>query len=256
MRKRRRTRPQADHRSPRSSAPASIAFASRPRTNTRRLRSTSATPTSSTPNRTTFAASRCPLRRATAQVVPGDYHFGQQWALDNTGQGFLCFPWPFGGELCFYQRHARRRHRCAGGVVDSRGQFRGHRGGDRFRRRLHPSRPGAQLRRRLRLRLPRRRPDGRSRPRHPRGGHHRCGDGQPHRQPGGVGRRRRRRAPRAHPGLQGVPRGRHLRRLRHPAGDRPRGRRRRQRHQHEPGGNGVLAVAGRRRAGGLERRRW
>ena len=36
-------------------------------------------------------------------MVPGDYHFGQQWALDNTGQGFLCFPWPFGGELCFYQ---------------------------------------------------------------------------------------------------------------------------------------------------------
>ena len=38
---------------------------------------------------------------AGAEVVPGDYHFGEQWALDNTGQGFYCFPW-FGGELCLY----------------------------------------------------------------------------------------------------------------------------------------------------------
>jgi subtilisin family serine protease/subtilase family serine protease len=34
-------------------------------------------------------------------VVPGDYHFAEQWALDNTGQGFFCFPW-FGGEFCLY----------------------------------------------------------------------------------------------------------------------------------------------------------
>ncbi len=35
------------------------------------------------------------------EVVPGDYHFTEQWALDNTGQGFFCFPW-FGGEFCLY----------------------------------------------------------------------------------------------------------------------------------------------------------
>ena len=35
------------------------------------------------------------------EVVPGDYHFGEQWALDNTGQSFYCIPW-INGELCFY----------------------------------------------------------------------------------------------------------------------------------------------------------
>jgi subtilisin family serine protease len=37
------------------------------------------------------------------EAVPGDFHFDEQWALDNTGQGFYCFPWPFGGELCLMQ---------------------------------------------------------------------------------------------------------------------------------------------------------
>ena len=35
------------------------------------------------------------------EVVPGDYYFGEQWALDNTGQSFYCIPW-INGELCFY----------------------------------------------------------------------------------------------------------------------------------------------------------
>jgi subtilase family serine protease len=32
-------------------------------------------------------------------VVPGDYYFTEQWALDNTGQGFYCIPL-FPGGLC------------------------------------------------------------------------------------------------------------------------------------------------------------
>jgi subtilisin family serine protease/subtilase family serine protease len=36
-----------------------------------------------------------------AEVVPGDYHFNEQWALDNTGQAFYCISW-IGGELCLY----------------------------------------------------------------------------------------------------------------------------------------------------------
>jgi subtilisin family serine protease/subtilase family serine protease len=43
-----------------------------------------------------------PTSHGEGQVVPNDYHFGEQWALDNTGQGFLCIPWLF-GDLCFYQ---------------------------------------------------------------------------------------------------------------------------------------------------------
>jgi thermitase len=35
-------------------------------------------------------------------VVPGDYHFDEQWALHNTGQEFYCFEWIDGEELCFY----------------------------------------------------------------------------------------------------------------------------------------------------------
>ena len=35
-------------------------------------------------------------------VVPGDYYFDEQWALDNTGQNFYCIPWP-SGELCLYR---------------------------------------------------------------------------------------------------------------------------------------------------------
>jgi len=38
-----------------------------------------------------------------SELVPGDYYFDEQWALDNTGQAFYCIPWPFGGELCLYQ---------------------------------------------------------------------------------------------------------------------------------------------------------
>lgn len=36
-----------------------------------------------------------------SQVLPGDYHFREQWALHNEGQQFFCFPW-IGGQLCFY----------------------------------------------------------------------------------------------------------------------------------------------------------
>jgi subtilisin family serine protease len=36
-----------------------------------------------------------------SEVVPGDYYFDEQWALDNTGQAFYCIPW-FTGELCLY----------------------------------------------------------------------------------------------------------------------------------------------------------
>jgi thermitase len=36
-----------------------------------------------------------------SEVVPGDYHFDEQWGLDNTGQGFYCIPW-ITGELCLY----------------------------------------------------------------------------------------------------------------------------------------------------------
>ena len=36
-----------------------------------------------------------------SEVVPGDYHFDEQWALDNTGQAFQCIPW-ITGELCLY----------------------------------------------------------------------------------------------------------------------------------------------------------
>ena len=35
-------------------------------------------------------------------VMPGDYYFREQWALHNTGQGFLCIPWIDGDFLCFY----------------------------------------------------------------------------------------------------------------------------------------------------------
>jgi subtilisin family serine protease/subtilase family serine protease len=43
-----------------------------------------------------------PLAHGEGALVPGDYYFDEQWALDNTGQAFYCLPWPFGGELCFY----------------------------------------------------------------------------------------------------------------------------------------------------------
>jgi subtilisin family serine protease/subtilase family serine protease len=43
-----------------------------------------------------------PTAHGEGQVVPSDYHFGEQWALDNTGQSFYCFPWPFGGQICLY----------------------------------------------------------------------------------------------------------------------------------------------------------
>lgn len=36
-------------------------------------------------------------------AVPGDYHFAEQWALENTGQGFYCIPWLFGDDFCLYQ---------------------------------------------------------------------------------------------------------------------------------------------------------
>jgi thermitase len=36
-----------------------------------------------------------------SEVLPGDYYFDEQWALQNTGQEFYCFPW-IGGKLCLY----------------------------------------------------------------------------------------------------------------------------------------------------------
>jgi subtilisin family serine protease/subtilase family serine protease len=44
-----------------------------------------------------------PTAHGAGEVTPGDAHFAQQWALDNTGQGFYCFDWPFGGQLCLMQ---------------------------------------------------------------------------------------------------------------------------------------------------------
>ena len=41
------------------------------------------------------------VRRIDQQVVPGDFYFGEQWALHNTGQQFYCIPW-LEGQLCFY----------------------------------------------------------------------------------------------------------------------------------------------------------
>ena len=35
------------------------------------------------------------------EVLPRDYYFDEQWALHNTGQQFVCFPW-ITGELCQY----------------------------------------------------------------------------------------------------------------------------------------------------------
>jgi subtilisin family serine protease len=43
-----------------------------------------------------------PIAHGEGAVVPGDYYFDEQWALDNTGQAFYCIPWPFGGEMCLY----------------------------------------------------------------------------------------------------------------------------------------------------------
>ena len=43
-----------------------------------------------------------PLAHGEGQVVPGDYYFAEQWALDNTGQGFVCIAWLF-GDLCLAQ---------------------------------------------------------------------------------------------------------------------------------------------------------
>jgi subtilisin family serine protease len=37
-----------------------------------------------------------------APVMPGDYYFREQWALHNTGQQFVCFPWIDGELLCLY----------------------------------------------------------------------------------------------------------------------------------------------------------
>lgn len=37
-----------------------------------------------------------------APVMPGDYYFREQWALHNTGQQFVCFPFIDGELLCLY----------------------------------------------------------------------------------------------------------------------------------------------------------
>lgn len=39
---------------------------------------------------------------AGSQVVPGDYHFEEEWGLHNTGQMFYCFPIAEDEEWCFY----------------------------------------------------------------------------------------------------------------------------------------------------------
>ena len=36
------------------------------------------------------------------ELLPGDHYFKEQWALHNTGQMFVCFPW-IDGDLCLYQ---------------------------------------------------------------------------------------------------------------------------------------------------------
>ncbi len=35
------------------------------------------------------------------EILPGDYYFEDQWALNNTGQEFNRVPWINGQELCF-----------------------------------------------------------------------------------------------------------------------------------------------------------
>ena len=45
--------------------------------------------------------SRPSARVQGSEVVPSDYHFNEQWGLDNTGQAFYCIPW-IAGELCLY----------------------------------------------------------------------------------------------------------------------------------------------------------
>jgi subtilisin family serine protease len=44
-------------------------------------------------------------------VMPGDYYFREQWALHNTGQGFLCIPW-IDGDFCASTSARPMRHRC------------------------------------------------------------------------------------------------------------------------------------------------
>src|SRR5262245_51056116 len=36
-----------------------------------------------------------------SEIVPGDHFFREQWALNNTGQGFYCLDW-LGPDFCFY----------------------------------------------------------------------------------------------------------------------------------------------------------
>jgi thermitase len=42
-----------------------------------------------------------PLNHSGGEVLPGDYYFDEQWALNNTGQMFYCIPF-LDTELCFY----------------------------------------------------------------------------------------------------------------------------------------------------------
>ena len=146
-----------------------------------------------------------------AAVVPGDHHFTEQWALDNTGQGFYCIDWPLGGELCLLQGTAdadidapeawsilRGSSAVTVAVIDTGIDY------------AHPD-LAANYAGGYDFVDARRRPDGRSRPRHARGGHHRCRDGEPDRYACRIRRRGRRGAQRPHPGLQGVPRRWHLR---------------------------------------------
>ena len=187
------------------------------------------------------------------QVVPGDYYFDEQWGLDNTGQAFHCIPW-VGGELCFFSGTAdadidapeawailEGSSSVTVAVIDS--------GVDYTHPDLAANYAGGY--------------DfvfSDSDPMDDHGhGTHVAGTiaaalNNAHRRSGGSRRRRWRGAQRAHPGLQSVPLGRHVRRFRDSAGHRPSHHRRRQCHQHEPGRSGVLAVAGRGRAGRLERR--
>ena len=42
-----------------------------------------------------------PLNHSGGEILPGDFYFGQQWALNNTGQEFYCIP-VLGTDWCFY----------------------------------------------------------------------------------------------------------------------------------------------------------
>ena len=71
--------------------------------NRRPSRGTSATRTSSTPNRTSSAAFPNRSRTATAlKSCPATTTSTSSGRLDNTGQAFYCIPWSSAASLCLY----------------------------------------------------------------------------------------------------------------------------------------------------------